>query len=72
MPKNFAFKDKTMATLCLALKSIGNGHVTNEQRKVLKDFLSDYIREHEISGDILLMPKWIQKLLNGIIMEETL
>ena len=67
VPKNFAFKDKTMATLCLAMKSIGNGHVTDEQKTVLRHFLSDYIQEHDIKGDLKLMPQWIQKLLNELI-----
>ena len=69
VPRNFAFKDRTMATLCLALKSIGNGHVTEEQRAVLKRFLSEYMKEHVISEDIKLMPQWIQRLLNDIIKE---
>ena len=67
VPKNFAFKDKTMATLCLALKSIGNGHVTNEQKTVLKNYLDAYTREHDIKDDLKLMPKWIQKLLNELL-----
>lgn len=67
VPKNFAFKDKTMATLCLALKSIGNGHVTDEQKVVLSIFLNNYIQEHDIKGDLKLMPQWIQKLLNELI-----
>lgn len=41
VPKNFAFRDEVMATLCLALKSIGNGHLTDEQRMVLKRFSED-------------------------------
>ena len=69
VPRNFAFKDRTMATLCLALKSIGNGRVTEEQRAVLKRFLSEYMKEHDISEDIKLMPQWIQRLLNEIIKE---
>ena len=69
VPRNFAFKDKTMATLCLALKSIGNGHVTEEQRAVLKRFLSEYMKEHAVNEDIKLMPQWIQRLLNEIIKE---
>lgn len=69
VPRNFAFKDRTMATLCLALKSIGNGRVTEEQRAVLKRFLSEYMKEHAISEDIKLMPQWIQRLLNDIIKE---
>ena len=69
VPRNFAFKDKMMATLCLALKSIGNGHVTEEQQAVLKRFLSEYVKEHDISEDIKMMPQWIQRLLNEIIKE---
>ena len=69
--KNFAFKDKTMATLCLVLKSIGNGHVTDEQKNVLRNFLNDYIQEHDIKSDLKLMPQWIQKMLNEIINKES-
>ena len=47
VPKNFAFKDKTMATLCLALKSIGNGKITDEQIIVLRDFLKGYTGKHD-------------------------
>ncbi|MBQ9475861.1 MAG: hypothetical protein IJU69_06410 [Bacteroidales bacterium] len=67
VPKNFAFKDKTMATLCLAMKSIGDGHVTDEQKSVLRNFLNDYLQSHDIKSDLKLMPQWIQKILNGII-----
>lgn len=70
VPKNFAFKDEVMATLCLALKSIGNGHVTDEHRMVLKRFLSDYMKEHDIKDDLKMMPQWIQRLLNDFIKEE--
>ena len=70
VPKNFAYKDKTMATLCLALKSIGNGRVTNEQKTILRNFLNNYIKEHDIRNDLKLMPKWVQKLLNELIEED--
>lgn len=70
VPKNFAFQDKTIATLCLALKSIGNGRVTDEQKAVLKNFLNEYVKEHNIKEDLKLMPKWIQKLLNELIKED--
>lgn len=70
VPKNFAFQDKTIATLCLALKSIGNGRVTDEQKAVLKNFLNKYVKEHNIKEDLKLMPKWIQKLLNELIKED--
>lgn len=71
VPKNFAFKDKTMATLCLAMKSIGNGRVTEEQKVTLRNFLKDYTREHNINSDLKLMPMWIQKMLNELINKES-
>ena len=71
VPKNFAFKDKTLATLCLALKSIGNGHVTDTQKNVLRNFLNCYIQEHDIKSDLKLMPQWIQKMLNEMINKES-
>ena len=71
VPKNFAFKDKTMATLCLALKSIGNNHVTDEQKAVLSNFMNDYNQKHDVNSDLKLMPLWIQKMLNEIINKES-
>lgn len=66
VPRNFAFKDKTIATLCLALKSIGNGHVTAEQEQVLKDFLTDYTQTHDIKDDLNLMPLWMRTMIKRI------
>lgn len=66
VPRNFAFKDKTIATLCLALKSIGNGHVTAEQEQVLKDFLTYYTQTHDIKDDLNLMPLWMRTMIKRI------
>lgn len=67
VPRNFAFKDKTIATLCLALKSIGNGHVTDEQKAILKKFLVDYTSLHSVKEDVNLMPLWIRSLINKLL-----
>lgn len=69
VPRNFAFKDTTMATLCLALKSIGNGHVTHEQEAILKKFLVDYSSKHSIKEDINLMPLWMRTLIKKLLKE---
>lgn len=69
VPRNFAFKDTTMATLCLALKSIGNGHVTHEQEAILKKFLMDYSSKHPIKEDINLMPLWMRTLIKKLLKE---
>ena len=71
VPRNFAFKDTTMATLCLALKSIGNGHVTHEQEAILKKFLMDYSSKHPIKEDINLMPLWMRTLIKKLLKENT-
>ena len=70
VPRNFAYKDKTMATLCLALKSIGKDRVTEEQKTTLRNFLNNYAKGHDIGNDVKLMPQWIQKLINGLIKED--
>ncbi len=69
VPRNFAFKDTTMATLCLALKSIGNGHVTHEQEAILKRFLADYSSKHSFKEDINLMPLWMRTLIKKLLKE---
>ena len=66
VPRNFAFKDKTIATLCLALKSIGNGHVTDEQEQVLKKFLTEYTQTHDIKDDLNHMPLWMRTMIKRI------
>ena len=70
VPRNFAFKDTTMATLCLALKSIGNGRVTHEQEAILKKFLADYAPKHSIKEDINLMPLWMRTLIKKLMKEK--
>ena len=67
VPRNFAFKDPTMATLCLALKSIGKEHVTPEQENTLKNILKKYTEEHDIKEDLSLMPLWIRTLINKLL-----
>lgn len=67
VPRNFAFKDKTMAALCLALKSIGNGHVSPEQEHVLKVFLKQYTKTHDIKDDLNLMPLWMRTLIKKLL-----
>lgn len=67
VPRNFVFRDKTIATLCLALKSIGNGHVTPEQEHVLKEFLKTYTQKHDIKDDLNLMPLWMRTMIKRLI-----
>lgn len=69
VPRNFAFKDITMATLCLALKSIGNGHISEEQEAILKKFLADYTATHPVKEDINLMPLWMRMLIKKLMKE---
>lgn len=70
VPRYFAFKDKTMATLCLALKSIGKDHLTEEQEKILRKFLTDYTATHSINEDINLMPMWMKTLIKKLLKDK--
>lgn len=69
VPRNFAFRDTIMATLCLALKSIGNGHISEEQEAILKKFLADYTATHPVKEDINLMPLWMRMLIKKLMKE---
>ena len=72
VPRNFAFQDKTIATLYLALKSIGEKNITEEQLATLKRFLLDYTKEHNISNDMKLMSGWMIKLIKNLLKESNI
>ena len=72
VPRNFAFQDKTIATLYLALKSIGEKNITEEHLATLKRFLLDYTKEHNLSNDMKLMSGWMIKLIKNLLKENNI
>ena len=67
VPRNFAYKDKHLAAFCQALKSIGDGNITDEQMSVIYEVMKHYRNSAEARADILLMPLWVRRLLTNVL-----
>ena len=63
-PKIFAFKNPFAQLVCVALKEIGNGNLSEVQMVTLKKVIKEQPRISEI--DLKIMPVWIKKLLNKL------
>jgi hypothetical protein len=64
-PKNLAFKNKLAMLLTFALKAIGEGNVTEEQRQHITNLLKNEDKE-VIRKDFQLMPNWVQLLISKL------
>ena len=62
-PKNFLYKNKVMAVLVQALRTIGNDRVTDADKARAKELVKTIIAEGGYEHDITLPPLWIRKLL---------
>ena len=60
-PRIFAFSDPLAQLLTIALKDIGNGNVTDEQKKCVKKLVNEHPRFSSV--DMRLMPVWIRQLI---------
>ncbi len=67
VPRNFAYKDKNLAALCQALRSIGVKNLTTEQRNKVYDIMRHYKGSADARADIMLMPQAIKKCLLQIL-----
>ncbi len=63
VPRNFAYKDKNLAALCQALRSIGVNNLTDGQRNRVYDIMRHYKGSADARADIVLMPQAIKKCL---------
>lgn len=61
----FAYKSKLMQLIVTAIREIGEGNVTEEQMKILREHLSN-VSEEEFNKDIQQAPIWVRKLLSNI------
>lgn len=66
VPKNFAIKNYTLAVLCLAMKSIGEGNIDEEQMGKIRNIIVEQKSKSGFAEDIQLMPLWIQKIVKSI------
>lgn len=61
-PKNLAFKNKLAMLLTFALKEIGEGNITEEQKQKISQLLRNEDKS-DIEKDFSLMPSWIKSLI---------
>lgn len=63
--KRFAYKSELMQLIVAALKEIGNGKVSDSEKKKILSHLKN-VTEAEFVHDVTLAPAWIQKLLKEL------
>lgn len=64
-PKNLAFKNRLAMLLTFALKEIGEGNVTEEQKQHIANLLKNE-DQSAIEKDYSLMPNWIRLLISRL------
>lgn len=64
-PKNLAFKNRLAMLLTFALKEIGEGNVTEEQKQHIANLLKNEDKS-AIEKDYSLMPNWIRLLISRL------
>ena len=62
-PKNFAYKNKLIAELVQALRSIGEYNITPENKDTITKIFTNIQNSDIVEHDLLLAPFWIQKLI---------
>jgi hypothetical protein len=69
-PRNLAAKGKISSLVIQALKAIGNGNTTYEQRRKILELLK---RERilDLEHDIRLAPEWIRRIMKEALQDET-
>ena len=63
VPKNFAYRGNLMPELVQALRSIGEGNITEAVEKRVAQLLSAAPETDTIEHDLLLTPVWIRKII---------
>ena len=62
-PKNFAYKNKLIAELVQALRSIGEYNITAENKDTITKIFTNIQNSDIVEHDLFLAPFWIQKLI---------
>ncbi len=63
--KRFAYKNKMMELVVVALREIGNGKVSEEDKKIVAGHLKS-VSEDDYLHDLTLAPVWVQKILKEL------
>lgn len=69
VPKYFAFKNRVLAILSLAMKSIGELNITEEQMSRIRQIVASEKDKPDFSHDVQLMPMWINRIITSISKE---
>ena len=64
-PKHFQFKNKLALMITLALKDIGEGNISDEQKETLKKIVNKESKQ-SLTQDYVLMPDWIRTLIESL------
>lgn len=63
--KKFSFRNEVMQLIVAALREIGNGKVTEQEKEIIMDRLA-LVNDADFNHDITLAPAWVKKLLTEI------
>lgn len=69
VPNNFACQNQLLAILIQAMKSIGEGKMTDEHLSVIKGLMKKNLPIETLEEDLLTAPIWVRKYLWNIIKE---
>ncbi|MDE5550367.1 MAG: hypothetical protein K2I99_03285 [Bacteroidaceae bacterium] len=60
---NFAYQSQLMQLAVLAMREIGEKTITETQKGIIKNMITEHVSEQEFNHDIGLAPTWIKKVL---------
>ncbi len=65
-PRNLTYKGERSALAIQAIKTIGKENITEEEKKIITEYLTNEIKEN-ILHDLKLAPEWVRRVLKGLI-----
>ena len=60
---NFAYQSQLMQLAVLAMREIGEKAITEDQKEIIKNMITNHVSEQEFIHDIFLAPTWIKTIL---------
>ena len=60
---NFAYQSQLMQLAVLAMREIGEKAITEDQKEIIKNMITNHVSEQEFIHDIVLAPTWIKTIL---------
>lgn len=60
---NFAYQSRLMQLAVLAMREIGEKTITENQKEIIKNMITEHVSEQDFNHDIVLAPTWIKTIL---------